>query len=74
MIFHWFKYKVPVDRHGSEIIIRMLSDGLVVTVRQNFWDYLKKEFGIKQYFNWRNCTNYMVFRNEQHYLTFLLKL
>jgi hypothetical protein len=74
MIFHWLKYKVPVERHSNEIIIRMLRDGVVSLVRERFWDYLKREFGVKQYFNWRNCTSYMVFDNEQHYLMFLLKL
>ncbi len=75
MIFHWFKYKVPVEQHGEEIIRRMTKDGMFNPTQRTFlWDYLKKEFGIKQHFNRRNCTNYMVFTDEEHYMLFLLKL
>jgi hypothetical protein len=76
MFFNWFKYKVPVEQHSEEVISRMMKDfepGWLAH-KSCFWGYLKQEFGVKQYFNWRNCTNYMVFDDKEHYMMFLLKL
>lgn len=69
---HWFKYKVPVDTHVDRIKDACLEDKRYHYL--NFWKWLNEAHDIGQYYNRRECRNYMVFRNEQHYLTFLLKL
>lgn len=74
------KFKVPVDRHSDYIVERMMLRGHTwfgankYQMRNHFWGFLKDEFGIKQKYSWREKRNYMVFKDENHYLTFLIKL
>lgn len=74
------KFKVPVSQHGEYIVDRMIQRGHdwrnknTYECRDHFWDWLEHEFGVKQQWSWREKRNYMVFRDEQHYMTFLLSL
>ena len=69
---HWFKYKVPVDAHINSIKDAVLKDTSYHYL--NFWAWLNETHDVGQYYNFNECRNYMVFHNEKHYLTFLLKL
>jgi hypothetical protein len=66
---HWFKYKVPADKHFDSI-----QSALIKSWSFNPWEWLDAEHDVGQYYNWRESRNYLVFHNEKHYLTFLLKL
>lgn len=72
MFNHWFKYKVPVDKHIDALRDVVLKGKLYHYL--NFWAWINDTHDVGQYYNWRESRNYLVFHNEQHYITFLLKL
>lgn len=67
----WFKYKVPIDDHYKVILHHLLKNQQGTW---NLWDWLNTRHDVGQYYNWKEKRNYLVFHNEHHYLTFLLKL
>ena len=76
---HWFKFKVPVDKHSEAIVDSMQRAGhrwpdkSKTYMRNHFWDYVN-HMGAGQYYNWREGRNYLCFNSEEEYLVFLLKL
>ena len=75
MIFHWFKYKVPIDdiwksTLHDKVTNRPLGEGY----DSNFWHWLNAKYDVGQYYNWKEERNYLVFHDKNHYLMFLLKL
>ena len=65
---HWFKYKVPVDRHWPAIQDKVLADEYI-----NVWDWLNDLYDVGQFFKVSENRNYMVFHNQKHYINCLLK-
>jgi hypothetical protein len=74
------KYLVPVSEHSDAIVDNMMRQGMSwagtnkYQMQYCFWTYLEYRYGVKQKYKWREGKNYMVFRDHNHYLTFLLKL
>ncbi len=70
---HWFKFKVPIDKHQEQIADAWLADPGDIRY-SNLWRWLNVRFDVGQYYKASESRNYMCFNNEQHYLMFLLKL
>ena len=71
MLNHWFKYKVPIDKHAYHITHSFVNAG---DQTLPFWRWLEYKYDVGQYHSWRENRNYLVFHNRNHYLMFLLKL
>lgn len=67
---HWFKYKIPVSQHFDQINNALMREGHF----NNLWEWLDKKYDVGQYYNFKEGRNYLVFRDQKHYLIFLLKL
>lgn len=74
-IINWFRpgYRVRIDDYAIRIIESMMADEKY-SYSYTLWDYLEAKFGIRQYYNWDESKNYMVFDSEEDFLIFLLKL
>lgn len=74
------KYLVPAIEHSDAVVDSMMRQGHTwlgknkYQMRDHFWGFLEYQYGVKQKYSWREGKNYMVFRDHNHYLTFLLKL
>ena len=71
---HWFKFKVPIDKHWDGFLKDKILERPPGTYYSNFWRWLDDEYDVGQYYNWREERNYLVFHDKNHYLMFLLKL
>ena len=67
---HWFKYKVPIDKHWERIESKIVDE----FGYHHPWEWLNDKYDVGQYFNVHEMKNYMVFHNKEHYMMFLLKL
>ena len=67
---HWFKYKVPINKHLEQIKQRLYTSRCY----SNLWLWLDDEHDVGQWYKWNEEQNYMVFHNKEHYMMFLLKL
>ena len=74
------KYLVPASEHSDAVVEHMMRQGMSwvgmnrYQMRYCFWSYLEIRYGVKQKYSWRQSKNFMVFRDHNHYLMFLLKL
>lgn len=70
----WRKqYQVSVmeNEYNIKIVKRMSADG---KLSMEFFDYVKQEFNANRKWSWKTEQNYLVFDNQQDFVTFLLKM
>ena len=65
------KVLVPISAHVNQIIDNMQLD---YQLHWDLWKYIHQKYGVERQYSWRDNTNYLVFKNEQEYTLFLLRL
>lgn len=65
------KVLVPISIHINEIIDNMKLD---CQLHWDLWRYIHQKYGVERKYSRRDHINYLVFKNEQEYTLFLLRL